>query len=62
MFPSKILIIQTAFLGDVILATALIEKLYHFFPKSRIARRTKRYTATLLKIISAGNSMDIFLR
>lgn len=36
MFPSKILIIQTAFLGDVILATALIEKLHHFFPKSRI--------------------------
>ncbi len=36
MFPSKILIIQTAFLGDVILATALIEKLNHFFPQSRI--------------------------
>ncbi len=36
MFPSKILIIQTAFLGDVILATALIEKLHSFFPKSRI--------------------------
>jgi len=32
----KILIIQTASLGDVILATPLIEKLHHFYPKARI--------------------------
>ena len=32
----KILIIQTASLGDVVLATPLIEKLHHFFPKARI--------------------------
>ncbi len=32
----KILIIQTAFLGDVILATPLIEKLNFFFPESDI--------------------------
>ncbi len=32
----KILIIQTASLGDVILATPLIEKLHRFFPKARI--------------------------
>lgn len=32
----KILIIQTAFIGDVILATPLIEKLKRFFPESEI--------------------------
>ncbi|MBA3649580.1 MAG: glycosyltransferase family 9 protein [Chitinophagales bacterium] len=34
--PQSILIIQTAFLGDVILATSLVEKLHFFFPESRI--------------------------
>ena len=29
----KILVIQTAFIGDVILATALIEKLKDFYPE-----------------------------
>ena len=33
---NKILIIQTAFIGDVILATALIEKLIVFYPESKI--------------------------
>jgi len=33
---NKILIIQTAFIGDVILATALIEKLVAFYPDSKI--------------------------
>ncbi len=32
----KILILQTASLGDVILSTPLIEKLHHFFPEARI--------------------------
>ena len=32
----KILIIQTAFLGDVILATSLLEKLHHEFPDASI--------------------------
>lgn len=32
----KILIIQTAFIGDVILATALIEKLHIFYPESQL--------------------------
>jgi len=32
----KILIIQTASLGDVILSTPLIEKLHHFFPTAKI--------------------------
>jgi heptosyltransferase-2 len=34
--PKSILLIQTAFLGDVILATALIEKLHSYFPESKI--------------------------
>ena len=34
--PEKILIIQTAFLGDVILATALLEKLHRFFPHATL--------------------------
>lgn len=32
----RFLIIQTAFIGDVVLATALVEKLHHCFPKSPI--------------------------
>jgi ADP-heptose:LPS heptosyltransferase len=32
----KFLIIQTAFIGDVVLATALIEKLHDFFPDAEI--------------------------
>ncbi len=32
----KVLIIQTASLGDVVLATPLIEKIHHFFPAARI--------------------------
>jgi len=35
-FLKKILIIQTAFIGDVILATPLIEKLFDKFPESEI--------------------------
>jgi len=33
---NKILVIQTAFIGDVILATALLEKVHHHFPKAQI--------------------------
>ncbi|GAA4444739.1 glycosyltransferase family 9 protein [Pontibacter saemangeumensis] len=33
---NKILIIQTAFLGDVVLATALVEKLHAFYPEARL--------------------------
>lgn len=33
---NKILIIQTAFTGDVILATAILEKLHQFYPHSQI--------------------------
>jgi ADP-heptose:LPS heptosyltransferase len=32
----KFLIVQTAFIGDVVLATPLLEKLHHFFPDAEI--------------------------
>jgi heptosyltransferase-2 len=32
----KILIIQTAFIGDVVLATGILEKLHSFYPEARI--------------------------
>ena len=34
--PRSVLIIQTAFIGDVILSTALIESLHHKFPETQI--------------------------
>ncbi len=33
---NKILVIQTAFIGDVVLATPLLEELHWVFPKARI--------------------------
>jgi heptosyltransferase-2 len=45
---SKILIIQTAFLGDVILATALIEKLHQFYPQTRIDFLLRKGNESLL--------------
>ena len=35
-FMQKILFIQTAFTGDVVLATALVEKWHHYFPGDQI--------------------------
>lgn len=34
--PKKILVIQTAFIGDVVLATGILEKLHAFYPEARI--------------------------
>lgn len=34
--PQKFLIIQTAFTGDVVLATGILEKLHHHFPDAQI--------------------------
>lgn len=36
MIPSRILVIQTAFIGDVILATSLLENLHQGFPEAKI--------------------------
>ncbi len=48
MKPTKILIIQTAFIGDVILATPLIEKLDAFFPESAIDFLVRKGNEALL--------------
>lgn len=45
----KILIIQTAFIGDVILATPLIEKLKRFYPESEIDFLVRKGNEGLLK-------------
>ena len=44
----KILIIQTAFIGDVVLATPLIEKLHTFFPDAQIDFLLRRGNELLL--------------
>ncbi|MCO5234770.1 MAG: glycosyltransferase family 9 protein [Chitinophagaceae bacterium] len=45
----KILIIQTAFIGDVVLSTCLIEKLQAFFPDARIDFLLRKGNEDLLK-------------
>jgi ADP-heptose:LPS heptosyltransferase len=45
----KILVIQTAFLGDVILATALVEKLHLCFPGAEISMLVREGNESLLK-------------
>lgn len=44
----KILIIQTAFIGDVVLATSLIEKLRRFFPEAKIDFLVRKGNEALL--------------
>ena len=44
----KILIIQTAFLGDVILATPIIEKLHQFYPEAQLDFLVKKGNEQLL--------------
>ena len=44
----KILIIQTAFIGDVVLATALIEKLHGYYPGSSIDFLVRKGNESLL--------------
>jgi ADP-heptose:LPS heptosyltransferase len=46
--PKSILLIQTAFIGDVILATALIEKLHQFYPGTHIDFLVRKGNETLL--------------
>ena len=45
----KVLIIQTAFLGDVVLATALIEKLHQFYPHAQLDFMLRKGNEGLLK-------------
>lgn len=46
--PRTILIIQTAFLGDVILATAMIEKLHSYYPAAMIDMLVRKGNESLL--------------
>ena len=45
----KFLVIQTAFTGDVVLATALVEKLHRFFPNAQIDLLVRKGNEGLLK-------------
>ena len=44
----KFLIIQTAFIGDVVLATCIVEKLHHYFPDARIDMMVRKGNEALL--------------
>jgi len=44
----KFLVIQTAFIGDVVLATALLEKLHAYFPDAEIDIMVRKGNETLL--------------
>src|ERR1700748_387405 len=44
----KFLVIQTAFIGDVVLATALIEKLHAYYPDARIDFLVRKGNEALL--------------
>lgn len=49
MSQKQILIVQTAFIGDVILATGLIEKIHQFFPEAVIDFALRKGNESLLK-------------
>jgi len=46
---SSFLVIQTAFIGDVILATGIVEKIKNFYPESKIDFLLRRGNETLLE-------------
>lgn len=49
MSHKQILIVQTAFIGDVILATGLIEKIHQFYPEADIDFALRKGNESLLK-------------
>lgn len=49
MTPSSVLIIQTAFIGDVILATPIIEKLHEYYPDTAIDFLVRKGNESLLE-------------
>lgn len=49
MSYKQILIVQTAFIGDVILATGLIEKMHRFYPEAAIDFALRKGNESLLK-------------
>lgn len=57
---NKILVIQTAFIGDVILATALIEKLHAFYPEAKIDFLVRSGNESLVKDHPFINSVIVW--
>ena len=49
IIPKHILVIQTAFIGDVILATALLEKIHQHLPEAKIDMLVRKGNEALLK-------------
>ena len=49
MKVQKILLIQTAFIGDVILGTAVIEKIHQYYPEAKIDFLVRKGNEGLLK-------------
>lgn len=47
--PKKILLIQTAFIGDVVLATGMLEKLHAFYPDAELDFLVRKGNEALLK-------------
>jgi heptosyltransferase-2 len=47
--PAKVLIIQTAFIGDVILATSIAEKWHEYYPESTLDMVVKKGNESLFK-------------
>jgi len=45
----NILVIQTAFIGDAILASSVLEKLHAFYPKSKISILVRKGNESLYK-------------
>ncbi len=58
--PKRFLIIQTAFLGDVVLATPLIEKLRHYYPNAPIDFLLRKGNESLLEAHPFLNQLYIF--
>lgn len=56
----KFLVIQTAFIGDVVLATAVVEKLHQYFPDSTIDFLARKGNESLLANNPAINEVIIW--
>lgn len=56
----KILLIQTAFTGDVVLATPVLEKLHRFFPEAKIDFCLRKGNESLLKEHPFVNEVLVF--
>ena len=57
---SKFLVIQTAFLGDVVLATPIIEKLHRFYPSAQIDIVVRKGNEGLLNDHPILNTVHVF--